>query len=94
MYLGAVAPLRPASARRSDAVTITSRFLTWIVTHAQVLIIASDGVWDFIEPEEACAMAKSFVPDAHAACKALVETASQRWIEVRTRARSMLVSCA
>jgi len=45
------------------------------------LIIASDGVWDFIPEEEAVNMVKTFAPDADAACKALVETASQRWIE-------------
>jgi len=38
-------------------------------------------VWDYIDKDEACAYAKQFAPDAHAACKAIVETASQRWIE-------------
>jgi len=47
----------------------------------QVLLVASDGVWDYVEADEACAFAKQFAPDAHAACKAIVETASQRWIE-------------
>ena len=47
----------------------------------RVMIIASDGVWDYVSSDEACAYAKQFAPDAHSACKAIVETASQRWIE-------------
>jgi len=50
-------------------------------TSDKVFILASDGIWDFIEPDEAVQMCKALEPDANAACKALVETASQRWIE-------------
>jgi len=50
-------------------------------TSDKVFILASDGIWDFIEPDEAVHMCKALEPDANAACKALVETASQRWIE-------------
>jgi hypothetical protein len=45
------------------------------------LIIASDGVWDFVEPKEAVQIVRAFFPNALAACKALVETASQYWVE-------------
>lgn len=45
------------------------------------LVLASDGVWDFIDDQEVIDTAKKFRPDANAACKALVETASARWVE-------------
>ena len=45
------------------------------------LIIASDGVWDFVDEQEACDIVREYHPDAETACRSLVETASQRWIE-------------
>ena len=47
----------------------------------RLLIIASDGIWDFIDDEEAVQICKDHKPDADAACKVLVETANQRWVE-------------
>ena len=45
-----------------------------------MLVLASDGVWDFIDDQEVIDTAKKFRPDANAACKALVEMASSRWV--------------
>ena len=42
------------------------------------MILASDGVWDFVPPEEAVEVVKKFHPNADTACKALVELAEQR----------------
>ena len=47
----------------------------------RVLIIATDGIWNFIKPNEAVAMCKSHAPDAHLACKLLCEMAGKRWLE-------------
>ena len=52
-----------------------------LVDDDKVLIIASDGVWDYIDMEKACQLAMAYAPDAHSACKAIVETASQLWVE-------------
>ena len=52
-----------------------------LTTADKAIIVASDGVWDFVEEEEAVAIVKHYAPDADAACKALVETANQRWVE-------------
>ena len=57
------------------------------------LIIASDGIWDFIDPNEALEMTLSHHPDADAACRALVETASQRWIEDDPTYRDDISAC-
>ena len=38
-------------------------------------------MWDFVEPKEAVQIVRAFFPNALAACKALVETASQYWVE-------------
>ena len=45
------------------------------------IIIASDGVWDFIDEQEACNIVRQLQPDAEAACRLLVDTASRRWVE-------------
>ena len=47
----------------------------------KAIVIASDGVWDFLEDAEVVSIVKRFAPDGDAACKALVEVATQRWIE-------------
>lgn len=47
----------------------------------KAIVICSDGVWDFVTDEEACDIVKKHSPDATAACKELVELASQRWTE-------------
>lgn len=52
-----------------------------ITTDDRCLIIASDGIWDFVDEDEAVDMVRESAPDAEAACRMLVETASQRWIE-------------
>jgi len=52
-----------------------------VVSEDKVLIIASDGVWDYIDMDKACQLAKAYEPDAHSACKAIVEMASQLWVE-------------
>jgi len=45
------------------------------------IVLASDGVWDFITDEEVTEMCKKHRPDANAACKELVELANKRWVE-------------
>jgi protein phosphatase 2C family protein 2/3 len=42
------------------------------------LIVASDGIWEFIESQEACEIAHRFA-DASEASEALVREAQQRW---------------
>jgi len=44
------------------------------------VIVASDGVWEFISSEEACEMVASH-DDATDACVQLVHTAEQKWRE-------------
>lgn len=43
------------------------------------LIVASDGLWDVIEPEQAVAVAKAKFPDAIGAAKTLVSQATSLW---------------
>ena len=38
-------------------------------------------MWDFVDEQEACDIVREYHPDAETACRSLVETASQRWIE-------------
>lgn len=46
------------------------------------LIMASDGVWEFIESQAAVdIVAKNISKGANAACKALIEAATSRWRE-------------
>ena len=52
-----------------------------LTTADRCLVLASDGVWDFVSDEEVTEMCKKLRPDANAACKALVELANQRWLE-------------
>ena len=42
------------------------------------IIVASDGVWEFIESQEACGIVAKHA-DATEACAALVKEAQQRW---------------
>ena len=56
--------------------------MTYSLTIAdKAIIVATDGVWDFIEEVEAVEIIKQYAGDAEAACKTLVETATQRWVE-------------
>lgn len=43
------------------------------------LIVASDGVWEFIESKEACEIIHAQGADATKACQVLVREAQQRW---------------
>jgi serine/threonine protein phosphatase PrpC len=46
------------------------------------LILASDGVWEFIEPQEAVEIVHlNLHKGAETACTILIETASERWAE-------------
>ena len=45
----------------------------------QVVILASDGVWEFITSEEAVAMCQSKHPNATAATKLLIRESNARW---------------
>lgn len=51
-----------------------------ITVEDEFLIIASDGVWEFVGPDEAVALV-SKQKDPKEACQALVDLAYQRWIE-------------
>jgi len=44
------------------------------------IIVASDGVWEFIESDEACGLVSEY-DDASKACTRLVQEAQQRWAE-------------
>lgn len=46
-----------------------------------IMILASDGIWEFITSEEACAIVARHPDDATAACRALIYTATDRWRE-------------
>ena len=43
------------------------------------LILASDGVWEFIESGQAVTLLAKFLPDATTACTKLIETAAAKW---------------
>lgn len=43
------------------------------------IIVASDGVWEFIESEEACRIVGAHLGNATEACTALVQEAAARW---------------
>lgn len=46
------------------------------------IIIASDGVWEFISSQEAVEIVQSFMHlGCHTACQELIETAAARWQE-------------
>lgn len=47
------------------------------------LLLASDGVWEFLSNEEATEIVRPFVEkgDAAGGCDALVEKAQQKWVE-------------
>ena len=47
----------------------------------KALVVASDGVWDFVKESEAVAIIKKHAPNGPAACKELVQLASKRWEE-------------
>ncbi len=40
---------------------------------------ASDGVWEFIQNQEACNIVAAHMPDTTAAAQALVDEATKRW---------------
>ena len=44
-----------------------------------MLILASDGVWEFIESQEAVAICQAKSPNATAATKALIKESAARW---------------
>lgn len=46
----------------------------------EFIVIATDGVWEFITPEEAVALVAK-QKDPKESCQALVDLAYQRWIE-------------
>ncbi|GMI13456.1 hypothetical protein TrLO_g4194 [Triparma laevis f. longispina] len=53
-----------------------------ITDEDEFMIAASDGVWEFIESEEAVAIIQRYIPEgANKACEVLIETAAQRWRE-------------
>jgi len=43
------------------------------------LVLASDGVWEFITNEEACAIVYKYLPDYQKACDVLCDEATRRW---------------
>jgi len=45
----------------------------------KVLILASDGLWDYIEPPQAVEIARTCFPDAVSAAKKLVNQATSAW---------------
>lgn len=45
------------------------------------IVVASDGVWDFMTDKEVADLVKEYLPDAQTAAKMLIETASVRWME-------------
>lgn len=45
----------------------------------QCLVIASDGVWEFITNEEGCALVCKYLPDYQKACDMLCDEATRRW---------------
>jgi serine/threonine protein phosphatase PrpC len=46
------------------------------------MILASDGVWEFISSQEAVEIVNNAMPNgSHAACQTLIETAAARWQE-------------
>ncbi|GMH52727.1 hypothetical protein TrST_g13543 [Triparma strigata] len=48
----------------------------------EFMIAASDGVWEFIESEEAVSIIQRYIAEgANKACEVLIETAAQRWRE-------------
>lgn len=50
-----------------------------ITANDKVVILASDGVWEFITSEEAVAMCQSKHPNASAATKLLIRESNARW---------------
>ena len=48
--------------------------------HEYMLILASDGVWEFIESEEACNIVEKYTMAADG-CAALIDESSRRWRE-------------
>ena len=48
----------------------------------QFMVAASDGVWEFIDSDEAVSIVTRYLPSgADKACEVLIETAAQRWRE-------------
>lgn len=43
------------------------------------ILLASDGVWEFMSSQEAISLVQRFSNDASAACKALIMEAAWRW---------------
>ena len=43
------------------------------------IIVASDGVWEFIDSDEACRIVELMLKDATEACNKLVREAASRW---------------
>ena len=61
-------------------VTAEPVMLTEAITpEDEVLILASDGVWEFISSQEAVAICQSKHPNATAATKELIKQATARW---------------
>ena len=52
-----------------------------IVDSDRCLILASDGVWEFITSQEAVDIVYKHRKDATAACKALIKESARRWKE-------------
>ena len=50
----------------------------WVLAGDLFVIVASDGVWEFIESEEACQLVAKY-KSATEACSALVHEAAARW---------------
>jgi len=50
-----------------------------LVPQDRCLVIASDGVWEFITNEEACAIVYKYLPDYQKACDKLCDEATKRW---------------
>ena len=48
-------------------------------TSDAVIILGSDGLWDFVSNEKAVSIAQSHYPDADAAAAHLIKTATKRW---------------
>lgn len=52
---------------------------TGITVEDKCIILASDGVWEFISSQEAVSIVHKHSKNATAACKALIAEASARW---------------
>ena len=54
----------------------------------EVIILASDGVWEFISSEEALAVVHRHRDNATIACEALIAEATEKWRQVSHSATS------